>query len=211
MEVTKMLMMLNEFEEMNNLTSLLASVLNFPATKGIPEDVTEAVRAARKQMEELPQVINDLNTAYDRYVNLSGAITRMSDLAKKAASDKYNLSDDDRETMNEEFGALAGVIANEAGQQNFSGTRLSLMTEGKAKAAYKVLSYLAPVLENLDFEIRGQKSLIIEALVETANFMGIVAMCYPDLKGIEELKTTLEKLNFPKTIDGPVSINPTLH
>ncbi|MDR2340086.1 MAG: hypothetical protein LBF40_08140 [Deltaproteobacteria bacterium] len=206
-----MLMMLNEFEEMNNITSLLASVLNFPSTKGIPEDVTEAVRAAKKQMEELPQVIDDLNQAYNRYTSLDGTITRMKELASRAGSEKFHLSDEDRETMNEEFGNLAQVVANEAGQQHFGGTRLSLLSLGKAKAANRVLSYLSPVLENLGQEIKGQKSLIIEAIVETANFLGIIAMCYPDAKGIDELKKTLESLNLPRNIDDPVLMNPTLH
>jgi hypothetical protein len=204
-------MMLNEFEEMNNITSLLASVLNFPAAKGMPEDVTEAVRAARKQMEDLPQVIADLNTAYQRYSVLSRTITRMMELSEKGARNDAMLSADDRESLNGEFASLADVVAREAGQTNFPGTSLSLLTEASSKAAAKVLSYLAPVLENLDYEIKGQKTLIIEAIVETTNFMGIIAMCYPDAKGVEELKKTLEKINLPKNINDPVFINPTLH
>ncbi|MDR2405098.1 MAG: hypothetical protein LBE27_01860 [Deltaproteobacteria bacterium] len=196
---------------MNNITSLLASVLNFPAEKGIPEDVTEAVRAAKKQMEDLPGVINDLNQAFQRYLVLKDTISRMMDLSSKAASEKTNLTEDDRESMNIEFRALAAVVANEAGQQNFSGTSLSLLSRGHAKAASRVLSYLKPVLENLDYELKGQKSLIIEAIIETANFMGIIAACYPGAKGIDELKRTLEKINLPKTINDPVFINPTLH
>ena len=206
-----MLMMLNELEEMNNITSLLASVLNFPAEKGMPEDVTEAVRAARKQMEDLPQVIGDLNLAFRRSSVLKDTVSRMTSLAQRAGSSRAPLSESEREDMNGEFAALAHVIAAEAGQQHFPGTSLSLLTEGSAKAAAKVLSYLGPVLESLEHEIMGQKSLIIEAIAETTNFMGIIAHCYPGARGVEELKRALEKINLPKTIHDPVFINPTLH
>jgi hypothetical protein len=203
--------MLNEFEEMNNITSLLASVLNFPAMKGIPEDVTVAVRAAKKQMEQLPQVIEDLNLAHQRFTVLDKTIGRMRELAAIAADSKAYLSEGNREAMNEEFGTLAGVVASEAGQINFQGTKLSLLSEGKAKAAARVLAYLGPVLENMGHELNGQKSLILEAIVETANFLGIIAACYPEAKGIDELKRTLESLNLPKNINDPVLVNPTLH
>ena len=106
-----MLMMINEFEEMNNITSLLASVLNFPAEKGMPEEVTEAVRAAKKQMEDLPAVIGDLNAAFQRHSVLAETLSRMAELAKRAGAFGSPLTDDDRASMDAEFAGLAHVVA----------------------------------------------------------------------------------------------------
>ncbi|MDR2349229.1 MAG: hypothetical protein LBF41_01215, partial [Deltaproteobacteria bacterium] len=173
-------------------------------------DVLEAVRAAKKQMEGLPQIIDDLNLAYARYLNLSRAISRMSELALSAGNDPL-ISPDERTAMDEEFGELARVIAREAGQVHFAGTSLSLALPGTAKAAHQVLSYLLPVVEALDGEIKGQKSMVAEAIAETVNFMGVVARCYPKVAGIEPLKRTLERIKLPKSIDDPLELSPTLH
>jgi hypothetical protein len=201
---------INEFEEILDITVLISQVLDFPGCDSMPNDVTEAVRAAKKQMEGLPQIIDDLNLAYNRYLVLSKTINRMSELALYAGNDTTILPEE-RMAMEDEFRQLAHIIAREAGQVNFEGTSLSLSHPGTAKAAYKVLSYLIPVVEALDYEIKGHKSIVVEALAETINFMGIVARCYPEARGIENLKNTLEKIQLPSTIDDPIAINPTLH
>jgi hypothetical protein len=205
-----MMIVTDDFEAMFDVSALLAGVLDFPGAAGMPPDVVEAVRAAKKQMEDLPGLISDLNLAWDRYVVLSRTLTRMSELAVLAGRDG-DVPSEARGAMDEEFSSLARVVAEEAGQANFAGTSLSLATRPSARAAAKVLSYLGPVIENLDHDIRGQKSLILEAIAETITFMGVIAMCYPDADGIEPLKRTLERIKLPADIDGPVAMSPTLH
>ncbi|MDR3155363.1 MAG: hypothetical protein LBW85_14135 [Deltaproteobacteria bacterium] len=200
----------DELDAMFDISSLLAGVLDFPGAAGMPPDVTEAVRAAKKQMEDLPGLIEDLNLAWDRHVTLSAALGRMSGLAKAAGSEA-GIPDEARSRMDEEFKELAMVVAAEAGRSGFAGTSLSLATRPAARAAAKVLAYLEPVIDNLDHDLKGQKALILEAIAETVTFMGIVATCYPDAEGIEPLKRTLEKVRLPKDINGPVTISPTLH
>jgi Asp-tRNA(Asn)/Glu-tRNA(Gln) amidotransferase A subunit family amidase len=201
---------IDEFEEILDISSRIASVLDFPGYEGMPPDVTEAVRAAKKQMEDLPSLIEDINLAYNRYATLSRTLNRMTELAFVASKDN-GPSDKEREIMDGEFGELAHVIAREAGQTHFPGTSLSLERPGTAKAAYRVLSYLAPVVEALDHEIKGQKSMVIEALAETINFVSIVARCYPEAKGVEKLRGTLERIKLPKSIYDPIEMSPTIH
>jgi Asp-tRNA(Asn)/Glu-tRNA(Gln) amidotransferase A subunit family amidase len=200
---------INEFDEILDISSRIASVLDFPGYEGMPPDVTEAVRAAKKQMEDLPSIIDDINLAYARYSVLERTINRMTELAFLAG--KEELSDGERAAMDAEFGELAHVIAREAGQAYFAGTSLSLALPAKAKAAHRVLSYLTPVVEALDHEIKGQKSMVIEALAETINFVSIVARCYPEAKGVEKLKKTLERIKFPGNIREPIVLSPTIH
>jgi hypothetical protein len=199
-----------DFDVMYDISSRLAGVLDFPGTAGMPPDVAEAVIAAKKQMEGLPGVISDLNMAWDRYLVLSRTLGRMTELAS-ITSREEPVNDGARALMDEEFGELARVVASEAGQAAFAGTSLSLLTRNSAKAAFRVLSYLTPVLENLDHDIKGQKSLVLEALDETVTFMGIIAMCYPDAEGIEPLKRTLARVKVPRDLNAPVVMSPTLH
>jgi hypothetical protein len=200
----------DDLDVMYDVTALLAGVLDFPGAAGMPPDVVEAVRAAKKQMEDLPGLISDINLAWDRYSTLSRTLARMAELAAAAGSEE-EIPEGARRLMDEEFGSLAGAVAAEAGQPNFQGTSLSLATRPSARAAAKVLSYLAPVIENLDHDIRGQKALILEAIAETITFMGIVAMCYPDAEGIEPLRRALEQVSLPSDIGGAVSLSPTIH
>jgi hypothetical protein len=205
-----MMIVTDDFDAMFDISSLLAGVLDFPGSAGMPPDVTEAVRAAKKQMEDLPGLISDLNLAWDRYTVLARTLGRMAELASGAGRDE-DIPDEARRLMDEEFGELARVVAAEAGQANFPGTSLSLATRPSARAACKVLSYLAPVVDNLDHDIKGQKSLLLEAIAETVTFMGIIAMCYPEAEGIEPLKRTLERVKLPSDISGHVEMSPTIH
>ncbi|MDR1039935.1 MAG: hypothetical protein LBR80_07165 [Deltaproteobacteria bacterium] len=205
-----MMIINDDLDSMFDISALLAGVLDFPGSAGMPPDVVEAVRAAKKQMEDLPGLIEDLNLAWDRYTVLARTLGRMSELAGIAGREE-DMPDEARRLMDEEFGELARVVASEAGQHNFPGTSLSLATRLSARAAAKVLSYLGPVVENLDHDLKGQKSLLLEAIAETVTFMGIIAMCYPDAEGIEPLKRTLEKVRLPRDINGPVTMGPTIH
>ncbi|MDR1164539.1 MAG: hypothetical protein LBO66_01465 [Deltaproteobacteria bacterium] len=203
---------IKEFEEIYDISHLLSSVLNFPRRADIPPDVTEAIRAAKKQMEDLPAVLEDLNAAFDRYLVLKETLSRMSELAAAAATDESDaMAAEERFALDAEFGQLARVIALEAGQAHFQGTSLSLLSPQLAKAAAKVLSYLKPVLENLDHDLRGQKTLVIDALAETINFMGVVARCYPELPGVDSILSALEKVKFPATLNEHVTVTQTIH
>jgi hypothetical protein len=203
---------IREFEEMNVITGLLARSLSGPVGEEIPGDVAVTIAAAKKQMESLPVVIEDLNLAFGRYLTLNDALTRMAALADES----MNMVDGPRSLsrrrdMEEEFDSLARVVAQEAGHQYFSGTSLSVLNSASAAGAAKILSYLTPVLESLDRELKGQKELILEAIAETMNFLGIVAMSYPDAEGVAAIRDTLARVRLPRNLDAPVVYTPTLH
>jgi hypothetical protein len=203
---------IREFNEMNQVTGLLAQTLSGALCRDIPEDVAVTILAAKKQMESLPEVIEDLNLAFNRYLTLNGAITRMTELADLSANmiDGPNVLAARRD-MEEEFHALARVVAQEAGRQSFENSSLSIMNAGTALLSVTILTYLKPVLEKLDHEIRGQKELIIEAIEETMNFLGIVALSYPDTEGVADIRETISRVRAPQTIEGLIERSTTLH
>ncbi|MDR3134708.1 MAG: hypothetical protein LBU69_01285 [Deltaproteobacteria bacterium] len=203
---------IREFEEMNQITGLLAQTLSGTVAKDMPQDIAIAIMAAKKQLEGLPEVIEDLNLAFNRYLTLNAAISRMTDLARHSA----NLIDGPqvlpiRQEMEEEFHSLARVVAQEAGHQRFGNSSLSIINTASAILSVTILTYLKPVLEKLDHELRGQKELIIEALEETMNFLGIVAMSYPDAENFAPIRETLNKVSVPRDIKAPIEFSPTLH
>ncbi|MDR1487178.1 MAG: hypothetical protein LBT62_04175 [Deltaproteobacteria bacterium] len=199
-------------EKIEEITGLLANTLSSTVYDGMPPDVATALLAAKKQMESLPEVIEDLNAAFTRYLRLNTALKRM--VALSYDSSQLGEGPDDaeqRRLLEEEFISLANVVALEAGHRYFKGPTLSVANRISAIAASKVLSYLKPVLEKLDFEIRGQKSLIVEAIAETMNFMGVITKCYPKAPGIDIMRQTLEKVKLPADLEAPVSFAPTFH
>ena len=203
---------IRELDEMTHLTGLLAKTLAMPAISQMPPDVALAWQAAQRQMEGLPEIIGDLNLAVARYLTLNRALTRMMALAEESAK----LVDGPgvgayRKELDQEFANLARVVAREAGHRYFQGPSLTVADGGGAAAAAKVLSYLRPVLENLASELSGQKSLILEAIAETMNFMGVIARCYPNAEGVESIKKTLAKVRLPMVQEEPAGFVPTLH
>ncbi|MDR1658278.1 MAG: hypothetical protein LBT47_12130 [Deltaproteobacteria bacterium] len=203
---------IRELDEMNQLTDLLAKTLAVPVSHQMPNDVAVTLQAAKRQMEGLPEVIEDLNLAFKRYLTLNQTLNRMMALADESSRLTQEAQDNEyRQVLEQEFTKLAVVVAKEAGHRYFEGTRLTIADQASAQAANTVLSYLKPVLENLSHELRGQKALIIEAISETMNFMGIIAMCYPDAEGVDAIRDTLSRVKLPQTPDSPVHFIPTFH
>jgi hypothetical protein len=203
---------IRELDEMNELTGILAETLAMPACRQMPADVAVTLLAAKKQMEGLPEVIGDLNAAFARYLTLNKALTRMAALADESAAMAEDAVDRGRrQTLNEEFVQLAAVVAREAGHRYFQGPSLTVADLAGARAAAQVLGYLKPVLADLAHELRGQKSLIMEAIAETMNFMGIVARSYPDAAGAAAIRDLLVRVRLPEAVDDPIGLATTLH
>ncbi|MDR1546782.1 MAG: hypothetical protein LBU12_08790 [Deltaproteobacteria bacterium] len=202
---------LRDFEEINETAGLLAKSLSGPVPIEMPPDVAQALKAAKKQMEDLPSVIEDLNLAFSRYLTLNEALTRMISLAEESSRLAADQDEAHRRELEEEFDALAKVVAQEAGHRRFAGSGLNVADQGAATAAVRVLSYLKPVLENLDHEIRGQKALIVEALAETMNFLGVVSVCYPRAEGVERIRETLSRVRLPLNNEEPLIYGRLLH
>jgi hypothetical protein len=203
---------IRELDEMNHLTGLLAKTLALPSYGEMPPDVAVALRAAKRQMEGLPEIIEDLNAAFNRYLTLNKALSRMAALAGESAGlGEAPGVGRRRAELESEFINLARVVAREAGHRYFQGPSLTVATGGGAAAAANVLSRLRPVLENLAVDLKDQKRLIIEAIGETMNFLGIIARCYPDADGVEAIRDTLGRVRTPRAEDEPVVMVPILH
>ena len=184
--MVKIMMTAQDIHEMNDVSNLLASGLSLNAenTTGLPLEVAQALAEARDQMASLPEVIDNLNLAFERFNTVSSALNRMIGLAEEASGD---LSDEARQDLNEEFVTLAKILAADAGRQYYAGPRLNLLNQGEALSAARIIRYMNPVIDNMNRDLMEQRDLIHEVLGETINFLGVVAQCYPDSAGAARL------------------------
>lgn len=200
----------HDIQVLNLVTDLLASGLaQGPDTvSGVPLEVAQALAEAREQMNSLPEVIENLNLSFERFNTVSAAIRRMISLADQAAGPPTDA--ETRAELNEEFAALAQILAADAGRRYYAGPRLNLLNEAEAQSAAKIVRYLSPVIETMGQELAEQKALIQEAIGETINFLGVVTQCYPESEGVEalgRLVTEARKHCRPtKAISNPVGL-----
>ena len=167
-------------QELTALTNILAAGLAAVPVEPLflPLEVSQAMEEARAQMNSLPEVINNLNQATQRFRSVAEALTGMMDLADRAASEAAD--DADRRRLDAEFINLSKVVAADAGRHFYQGPSLSLLSQGAAQGAAKIVRYMEPVIETLGRELSEQKSLIQEVIAETISFLNIVTECYPD-------------------------------
>lgn len=180
------MMTAKDIREMNDVSALLADGLTLGNENmtGLPLEVSQALAEAREQMAGLPEVIENLNLAFERFDTVSSAVSRMIELADRASGD---LGDEARTGLNEEFASLAKILAADAGRRYYAGPRLNLMTQGDALSAARIIRYMNPVIDNMGRELSGQRDLIHEVLGETINFLGVITQCYPDSAGAARL------------------------
>ena len=143
----------NDIHELNTAAAILAGGLDLGqnAVRDIPLEVVQALIEARRQMENLPEVIDKLNLSFERFNTVSSALWRMMELAELAATP--NISAETRRSLNEEFASLAAVVAADAGRNYYSGPRLNLLDQGEAQSALKIVGYVAPVMNNTAQEL----------------------------------------------------------
>ena len=184
--MVKTMMTAQDIREMNDVSNLLASGLSLDSENmlGLPLEVAQALAEAREQMAGLPEVIDNLNLAFERFNTVSSALRRMIELADEASGD---MADEARPALNDEFVTLAKILAADAGRQYYTGPRLNLLNQGEALSAARIIRYLGPVIDNMGQELIGQRDLIHEVLGETINFLGVVTQCYPDSAGAVRL------------------------
>ena len=201
----------NDIHELNTAAAILAGGLDLGqnAVRDIPLEVVQALIEARRQMENLPEVIDNLNLSFERFNTVSSALWRMMELAELAATP--NISAETRRSLNEEFASLAAVVAADAGRNYYSGPRLNLLDQGEAQSALKIVGYLAPVMNNTAQELVEQKNLIYEAINETINFLGVISQCYPEAKGVKDFSRTITEARKHITATTISDTAPMLH
>ena len=190
--------------ELTALTNILAAGLEaVPALPlALPLEVSQALAEARAQMKSLPETINNLNLAGQRFQSVAAALTGMMDLADRAASESAD--DAERRCLDAEFIDLAKVVAADAGCHFYQGPSLSLLSRGAAQGAARIIRYMAPVIETLEKELGEQKGLIQEAVAETISFLNTVTQCYPEadptLNSLVEVTRPYSRFVSPATL-----------
>ncbi|MDR2947145.1 MAG: hypothetical protein LBV79_10435 [Candidatus Adiutrix sp.] len=203
------MMTAQDIREMNDLSVLLASGLTMNSeTAGLPLEVSQALAEAREQMAGLPEVIENLNLAFERFHTVSSALGRMIELADQASGD---MDAEAREPLNQEFVNLAKILAADAGRQYYAGPRLNLLNQGEALSAARIIRYMNPVIDNMGQELTGQRDLIHEVLGETINFLGVVTQCYPDSIGAVRLGELISQAAARGNISAPAQTPARLH
>lgn len=183
----------NDIHELNTAASILAGGLarGQNGIGDVPLEVEQALTEARRQMESLPEVIENLNLSFERFNTVSSALWRMMELADTAV--RPELSQVCRNKLNDEFASLAAVVAADAGRHYYGGPRLNLLNQGEAQSAARIIGYLAPVMNNTALELTEQKNLIYETINETINFLGIISQCYPETEGVKDFNRTVSE------------------
>ena len=181
-----------ETNELSTLSHILAAGLAAVPSRplDLPLEVSQALIEARTQMTGLPEVIQNLNLADERFRTVSGALTGMIDLADKAAEPR--IDDQGRARLHEEFADLAKIVAADAGETLPRGPRLNLKSQGEALSAAKIIRYLCPVIETMGQELEEQKGLILQVISETIAFLNTVTECYPEAEGSSVLNMLVE-------------------
>lgn len=177
--------------ELRDISGLLAGGLGrgAGALGGLPPEAAMALEAARGQMNDLPDVIDNLNRALANFATTKGCLNRMMDLADLASVE--DIDEAEREALQAEFVEKAKIVAADAGRQLYGGPGLNLKNVGEAKAARRVLGYLTPVMAGMGSRLAEEKSLIEEAINNTIEFLQVVAETYPEAEGAGDLNALL--------------------
>ena len=141
----------------------------------------------------LPACLRDLNEAKEAFTRLSRTIDRLMELADECSV----LSDEDqagRAARQDEFVALARVVARSAGRLNYRQPQLSVETPSQARATRMALRHLEPVKATLKAQLEEQEKNIHEAVTATMDFLRIMVDAFPGARSLMGLPDLLRQI-----------------
>ena len=167
-------------EGLNELTAKISKGLSEVRVSGLPTEIAESLAMARNEMETIPAVLEDLDKAKQTFFRLAETIDNLQELAAKAAA----LPDDDqtgRERLDIEFAAKAGIVAQLAGNMDYDGPELRLLSRPQAEAARMALRHLIPGKNIMADNLAAQEKNIEEAIRATLYFLEAAAKAFPEI------------------------------
>lgn len=166
-------------ESLNDLTAKISRGLSEISTRGLPVEITETLIIARTEMESLPKVIEGLAKAEQTFKALAETIDSLQELAAEAAI----LPEHDqkgRDRCDAEFVKKAGLVAKIAGNNDYNGPELRLLSRPQALAAKIALRHLLPAKDRMAEILAEQVKNINEAVKATLYFLETTARAFPE-------------------------------
>lgn len=166
-------------ESLNDLTAKISRGLSEISTQGLPVEITETLIIARTEMETIPKVMEDLARAKQTIEALAETIDSLQELAAEAAI----LPEHDqkgRDRCDAEFVKKAGLVAKIAGNNDYNGPELRLLSRPQALAAKIALRHLLPAKDRMAEILAEQVKNINEAVKATLYFLETTARAFPE-------------------------------
>lgn len=166
-------------ESLNDLTAKISRGLSEISTQGLPVEITETLIIARTEMETIPKVMEDLARAKQTIEALAETIDSLQELAAEAAI----LPEHDqkgRDRCDAEFVKKAGLVAKIAGNNDYNGPELRLLSRPQALAAKMALRHLLPAQDRMAEILAEQVKNINEAVKATLYFLETTARAFPE-------------------------------
>lgn len=166
-------------EGLNDLTARISRGLSEISTQGLPVEITETLIIARTEMESIPKVIEDLARAEQTFEALAKTMDSLQELAAEAAI----LPEHDqkgRDRCDAEFVKKAGIVAKIAGNNDYNGPELRLLSRPQALAAKTALRHLLPAKDRMAENLAEQVKNINEAIKATLYFLETTARAFPE-------------------------------
>ena len=166
-------------EGLNDLTARISRGLSEISTQGLPVEIAETLIIARTEMESIPKVIEDLARAKQTFEALAKTMDSLQELAAEAAI----LPEHDqkgRDRCDAEFVKKAGIVAKIAGNNDYNGPELRLLSRPQALAAKTALRHLLPAKDRMAENLAEQVKNINEAIKATLYFLETTARAFPE-------------------------------
>jgi len=183
---------LNNYEQ---IARLLAQELPNLPLGSEPLDVVDSLENLSEDMAIMPEIIKDCRLATEVFDELDQVIGHMYALADRAAELPENRKAE-RVVLDGEFKGYAHIVARLAGEDDFEGPSLSLVTKSEALAARRILGYLGEARTGFTRRLADQRRHINQAMDEAVALLVRLVSETKDLshQGRDRLREILDRL-----------------
>ncbi|MFH1140009.1 MAG: hypothetical protein V1816_28340 [Pseudomonadota bacterium] len=192
-----------DLERLHAVSSILGLGIPEPEGDDLPREVAETLKVARRQMKNIPAVLEDLVAAQKDFAVLDMCIDQLQALALEAG----RLPEEDqqgRDVLEIKFVGLSRVLAGVAGRSGYGRPEMSLKTKAQAQAAAKILRHLEPVKETMAEDFKEQERLIIQCIFGTITFLEAVCREFPLTASATSIPDLLQRVKWVHESDIPV-------
>ena len=197
-----------DLERLHAVSSILGLGIPEPEGDDLPEEVAETLKVARRQMQNIPAVLEDLAAAQEDFAVLDMCIDQLQALALEAG----RLPEEDqqgRDVLEIKFVGLSRVLAGVAGRTHYNRPQMTLKTKAQAQAAYKILRHLEPVKETMAQDFQEQERLIIQSVIGTITFLEAVCLEFPQIASAASIPDLLQRVKWVRESENPALPEPS--
>ena len=184
-----------ELSNYEQIARLLAQELPSLPLGSEPLDVVDSLENLSEDMALMPEIIKDCRLATEAFDELDQVIGHMYALADRAVELPENRRQE-RSLLDAEFRGYAHIVARLAGDEDFDGPSLSLVTRPEALAARRILGYLGEARTGFTRRLANQCRQINQAMDEAVALLVRLVSSTDDLshQGRDRLRDILDRL-----------------